>query len=275
MSNKRNLIIYNEINKDLLNLYIKDIKKIKLLTREEEYEICEKIKNGDETALKTLIEANLRFVIKISKNFHSEEIPIMELISEANEGLIKAAHRFDHTKGNKFITYAVWWIKQSIYNFLSEHSRFIRLPYNVILKLNQLKKEITNDNYDDLISKYPQTLSLESLVSTNNPETDGRGYENLKIMESNNLLEYQETIEIDNKIRNEIFKIITTSLDEREADIIINYFNLNYDEEKMNLDDLSKKHNISIVRIQQIKDKAIRKLRYNSENILEIIEENS
>ena len=125
---------YIDLSEDSLNLYLKDVRKNEIITIDEEVELAKRIKNGDEVALNKLVTSNLRFVIKIAKEYQNKGLPVSDLISEGNYGLITAAKRFDHTKGFRFISYAIWWIKQSILQSLNDNSRTVRLPGNIINK---------------------------------------------------------------------------------------------------------------------------------------------
>lgn len=127
-------------NEEIVSKFYKDVKPKKTLSLEQEIEVAKRIKNGDTNAVNELVEANLRFVIRVAKDYQNNGLPLSDLISEGNYGLMKAAYRFDHTKGYKFISYAVWWIRQSILHSLNEHARTIRLPVNIITKLAFLKK---------------------------------------------------------------------------------------------------------------------------------------
>jgi len=133
-------------NEDCINKYFRDIKKNKLLTHEEEIELAKRIQNGDSEAVNQLVNANLKFVISIAKNYQNQGLPLNDLINEGNEGLVKAAYKFDYTKGFRFISYAVWWIKQSILQSLNDHSRIVRLPVNQINKISKQKKNEKNSN---------------------------------------------------------------------------------------------------------------------------------
>ncbi len=148
---KNNQIFYEKDSLNNLNLYFKDLRKSKVITKEEEIILSERIKNGDEDAVKSLVEANLKFVVTIAKEYQNQGLPINDLINEGNYGLLKAAKKFDHTMGFRFISYAVWWVRQSIINSLNENARTVRLPTNVINRLSNLNKEILKElkKYDN------------------------------------------------------------------------------------------------------------------------------
>ena len=144
---------YIDLSEDSLNLYLKDVRKNEIITIDEEVELAKRIKNGDEVALNKLVTSNLRFVIKIAKEYQNKGLPVSDLISEGNYGLITAAKRFDHTKGFRFISYAIWWIKQSILQSLNDNSRTVRLPGNIINKLSKIKKQIESKTCQDANKK--------------------------------------------------------------------------------------------------------------------------
>ena len=129
-----------ETSEESISNYLKEVRKIDLLTQEEELELTKKISEGDKIAQDKLVSANLRFVISVAKDYQGQGVPLVDLISEGNYGLIKAATKFDHTKGFRFISYAVWWVKQSILQSLSENSRTVRLPVNITNQLSKIKK---------------------------------------------------------------------------------------------------------------------------------------
>ena len=135
---------YIDVKEDGLNIYMKDVRKSTTIKVEEEIELAKRIKEGDETAISELVNANLRFVVKIAKEYQNQGVPVADLISEGNYGLIKAAYKFDYTKGFKFISYAVWWIKQSILQSLNDNSRMVRLPGNMINKLSKITQKVMN-----------------------------------------------------------------------------------------------------------------------------------
>lgn len=243
-------------NSKILNKYFTDINKTKLLSPEEEVILAKKIQDGDKIAMDKLIKSNLKFVIKVAKEYQGLGLPLSDLISEGNVGLIKAAKRFDESRGFKFISYAVHWIKQSIMQSLNENSRVIRLPANIINKIRKLNKDVNVDNEE----VYPTTISLNSMVG------DGENCELSDLIEGegdNDLLELEIQTE---RLKNVINKTLNC-LDERERGIIECYFGVNTDSEPMTLEDIGFRYDLTKERIRQIKQKAIRRLRYNNSEL--------
>ena len=262
---KKKTLFYEE--KDALknlNIYFKEIKKNKILTKEEELDLAVRISNGDEEAVKELVNANLRFVVTIAKDYQNQGLPINDLINEGNYGLLKAAKKFDHTMGFRFISYAVWWIRQSIINCLNDNARTVRLPINVINKYTNIIKENTNDinNINEVfVPIYNQNESLNKIINDNGIESIDLIYS-----EENDDEKYVITDEVKNGI-----KKVLELLDEREKDIIISYYGLNTDIEVMTLEAIGEKHNLTKERIRQIKESSLRKLRHNSNNLYSLI----
>ena len=176
----------NYTTEDTISKYFKDVKKTNTLTPDQEVELAVRIKNGDKSAIDELVTANLKFVISVAKEYQGQGLTLSDLINEGNYGLIKAATRFDHTRGFKFISYAVWWIKQSIIQSLNENSRMVRLPANVINKISKLNKEISNgeDNESELLndmSEFDESLLNYQKTSSLNKITNEDGGEITKI----------------------------------------------------------------------------------------------
>lgn len=257
---------------DTISKYFKEIKKSKSLTPEQEVELAKRIKKGDQLAVDELVSANLKFVISIAKEYQGQGLTLSDLISEGNLGLIKAATRFDHTKGFKFISYAVWWVKQSIIQSLNDNSRVVRLPANIINKISKLNKEFGNgeDNENELMSEisefdasllnYPKTSSLNQSVNE-----DGGEIIDLIIGD-----EIQTEPEISDIVKNELNNILSV-LDERERMIIESYFGINSNHDGMTLEAIGDKYDLTKERIRQIKEKAIRKLRHNTKKLQTLI----
>ena len=267
------------INKESesIDKYFKEIKNINLLTGNEEIELAKKInKHNDVKLINKLIISNLRFVITVAKEFQNQGLPIEDLISEGNIGLIMAANKFDHTKGFKFISYAVWWIRHSILKSLSEDSRTIRLPNNQIKNINNIKKilnklehlhERTPSNYEisDLlninIKKVNEGLSLSGkCISIDEPlyNNDFTSYSLSDIIENKESLipDYNMTNE---PLPSQIEKSLN-ALNEREKQIIMQFFGLN-NFNKMTLESIGRNFGITKERTRQIKERAIRKIR--------------
>ena len=266
-------------NDDNLSKYFKDVRKTILLTPEEEVTLAIKIKNGDELAKEKLINSNLKFVISIAKEYQNQGLSLSDLISEGNYGLVKAATRFDHTRGFRFISYAVWWIKQSIIQSLNENARLVRLPANVINKLASLKKEIEkfefeNERepiYGDILDENnePVDLFLYPRCTSLNEPINEEGDEMIDVIKINN---DTEEIVINDKIRKKLDETLSV-LDEREKNIIECYYGINIECEPMTLEAIGEKYSLTKERIRQIKEKAIRKLRHNADELHELIRE--
>jgi len=248
-----------------------------LLTPSEEVELAKKIKEGDAKATEKLVNANLKFVISIAKEYQGQGLPLSDLISDGNYGLIKAAQRFDHNRGFRFISYAVWWIKQSIIQSLNDNARIVRLPANVITKLSKLSKEIAKfegDNerqpiYGDLLDDNNESLSMLSFpkAASLNQMINEEGDELIELIPSET--EDIDQLEIDVMIKKELNKTLSV-LDDRERMIIECYFGINTECESMTLEAIGEEYNLTKERIRQIKEKAIRKLRHNA-NALQIL----
>lgn len=256
----------------LLNNYFRDIKKSKLLTVEEEVALAKRIQEGDEKAIHELVKANLRFVIKIARDYKDNGVGLADLISEGNYGLIKAAKKFDHTRGFRFITYAVWWIKQSILQYLNEHARTIRLPVNILTKIYQLKREL--DDYDietqnikdedyELLNRYPTVGSLNHIVGDQQSEI-------ADFLEDDDPDRSSDEIEeMDFQLKGDINDCLEV-LEEREKEILIYYYGLSESQETMTLEMIGDIYGLTKERVRQIKGKAIKKLRANIPAIIKL-----
>lgn len=264
---------------DNLSKYFKDVRKTILLTPEEEVLLAVRIKQGDEISKEKLINANLKFVVSIAKEYQNQGLPLSDLISEGNYGLVKAATRFDHTRGFRFISYAVWWIKQSIIQSLNENARLVRLPANVINRLSFLKKEIEkfefqNERepvYGDILDENNEPIDLflhPRCVSLNEPINED-GDEMIDVIKINT---NSEEIVINDKIRQKLNDTLSV-LEDRERHIIECYYGINIETEPMTLEAIGEKYSLTKERIRQIKEKAIRKLRHNADELHELIRE--
>lgn len=265
---------------DNIAKYFKDVRKSTILTPNEEVKLAKRIKEGDEKAIDTLVKANLKFAISIAKEYQNQGLPLSDLISEANYGLVKAAKRFDHERGFRFISYAVWWVRQSILQSLNDNARMVRLPANIINKITYLNKEIAkfeflNERepvYGEILDKDNQAMELIyfpkclSLNETINEEGD----ELIELIPDVDVDENK--IEIDHKVTSELNKTLSI-LDDREREIIENYFGINTDFEPMTLEAIGEKYDLTKERIRQIKEKAIRKLRHNANDLYSLINE--
>jgi RNA polymerase primary sigma factor len=262
-----------------LDKYLQDIGKEEMITPDEEVELARRIKLGDQLALEKLAKANLRFVVSVAKQYQNQGLSLPDLINEGNVGLIKAARRFDETRGFKFISYAVWWIRQAILQAIAEQSRIVRLPLNQVGSLNKIKKEISkleqiferpptvaeisqsldlpeykvhevlkiNSNYvsmDAPISSEDETRFVDTFVSQDSTDTDD------ELMQESLFKEIQRTL---------------SSLSDKEKDILNLYFGIGCNHE-LTLDEIGAKFDLTRERVRQIKERAIRRLKQNSKS---------
>ncbi len=260
-----------------LDKYLQEIGKVDLLTPDEEVELAKRIKEGDQIALEKLTKANLRFVVSVAKQYQNQGLSLGDLINEGNLGLIKAAQRFDETRGFKFISYAVWWIRQSILQALAEQSRIVRLPLNRVGSLNKISK-----TFSELEQKYGREPSPEELaevlevttaevvdtmkisgrhVSMDAPFVQGEENSLLDVLENDGEETPDQGLMTDS-LRREVQRALST-LTQRESDVITLYFGLS-GEHAMTLEEIGEKFNLTRERVRQIKEKAIRRLRHTS-----------
>ncbi len=258
-----------------LEKYLQEIGKVDLLTPEEEVELAKRIKQGDQIALEKLTKANLRFVVSVAKQYQNQGLSLSDLINEGNLGLIKAAQRFDETRGFKFISYAVWWIRQSILQALAEQSRIVRLPLNKVGSLNKINKA-----FSELEQEYEREPSPEELadmleipteevettlgvaarhVSMDAPFVEGEDNSLLDVLENGGTPGTDQELEYNESLRREIERSLST-LTDRQCDVIKLYFGIGV-EHPMSLEDIGEKFGLTRERVRQIKDKAINKLR--------------
>ena len=260
-----------------LDKYLQEIGKVDLLTPDQEIDYSIKIKHGDQVALEKLVKANLRFVVSVAKQYQNQGLSLGDLINEGNLGLIKAAKRFDETRGFKFISYAVWWIRQSILQALAEQSRIVRLPLNRVGALNKIGKaynnleqeyereptaaEIANELEMDL-DEVSETLKMSNKhVSMDAPFSQGEENSLLDVLASDeNPL--PDTTLMSDSLKNEIERALST-LTEREAEVIRLYFGFD-GEHSLTLEEIGEQFNLTRERVRQIKEKAIRRLRHTS-----------
>ncbi|CUU05741.1 RNA polymerase primary sigma factor [Candidatus Thermokryptus mobilis] len=260
-----------------IDKYLQEIGKYELLTPEEEIELARRAKQGDEKALERLIQANLRFVVSVAKQYQNQGLPLGDLINEGNLGLIKAAKRFDETRGFKFISYAVWWIRQSILQALAEQSRIVRLPLNRVGALNKIGKKLsqleqeferepsTNELAEELdmsVYEVADTLKISGKhISMDAPFVQGEDNKLLDIMPNENdpMPDHELMRE---SLRKEIEEALST-LDQREREVVKLYFGIGY-EHPLTLEEIGEKFKLTRERVRQIKEKAIRKLRHHS-----------
>jgi len=258
-----------------LEKYLQEIGKVDLLTPDEEVDLAKKIKQGDQEALEKLTKANLRFVVSVAKQYQNQGLSLSDLINEGNLGLIKAAQRFDETRGFKFISYAVWWIRQSILQALAEQSRIVRLPLNKVGSLNKInrafseleqeyEREPSADELADLLDistdEVETTLSVAARhVSMDAPFVSGEDNSLLDVLENSMTPGTDSSLEYSASLRQEIERSLST-LTERQMDVIKLYFGIGI-EHPMSLEDIGEKFGLTRERVRQIKDKAINKLR--------------
>jgi RNA polymerase primary sigma factor len=265
-----------------LEKYLQEIGKVDLITPEEEVNLAIRIKQGDQKALEKLTKANLRFVVSVAKQYQNQGLSLSDLINEGNLGLIKAAQRFDETRGFKFISYAVWWIRQSILQALAEQSRIVRLPLNKVGLSNkiskaysQLEQEFEREPSPDELAtileinteEVEATLGVAARhVSMDAPFIDGEDNSLLDVLANPNAVSADEELEHHDSLRTEIERSLST-LTDRQKDVIILYFGIAV-EHPMSLEDIGEKFGLTRERVRQIKDKAITKLRTTSRSKL-------
>ena len=265
-----------------LEKYLQEIGKVDLLTPEEEVTLAKEIKAGSQEALEKLTKANLRFVVSVAKQYQNQGLSLSDLINEGNLGLIKAAQRFDETRGFKFISYAVWWIRQSILQALAEQSRIVRLPLNKVGSLNKIQRafseleqeyerEPSSDELAELLEipseEVETTLGVAARhVSMDAPFVDGEDNSLLDILENTKTPGTDTKLEYAESLRKEIERSLNT-LTERQCDVIKLYFGIGV-EHPMSLEDIGEKFGLTRERVRQIKDKAINKLRSASRSRL-------
>jgi len=262
---------------DLLNKYFGEISHIPLLTPEEEVELAIKIRKGNKEALTTLIQSNLRFVVRVAFEYRNQGLPIEDMINEGNLGLIKAAKRFDETKGFRFISYAVWWIRQSILQSLAEHARVVRIPLNRVSVLSRIGK--THDSLEQTFEREPTVDEIAECLEISSSEVKlvyqihGRQLSldaPISDKEGNTLLELTEDVELippdepitNGSLKKEIEKAFK-SLSKKEAEILRMYFGLDMDR-PATLEEIGAKYQLTRERVRQIKEKAIIRLRHQS-----------
>jgi RNA polymerase primary sigma factor len=258
-----------------LEKYLQEIGKVDLITPEEEVKLARLIKQGDQKALDRLTKANLRFVVSVAKQYQNQGLSLPDLINEGNLGLIKAAQRFDETRGFKFISYAVWWIRQSILQALAEQSRIVRLPLNKVGLTNRIQKA-----YSQLEQEYEREPSAEELatvlemdieevsatlgisarhVSVDTPLAEGEDNTLLDVLENPNAVKTDMELDHTESLKVEIERSLKT-LTERQKEVICYFFGIGVDH-PMSLEDIGEKFSLTRERVRQIKDKAITKLR--------------
>lgn len=258
-----------------LEKYLQEIGKVELISPEEEVKLATLIKQGDQRALDRLTKANLRFVVSVAKQYQNQGLSLPDLINEGNVGLIKAAQRFDETRGFKFISYAVWWIRQSILQALAEQSRIVRLPLNKVGLTNRIQKA-----YSQLEQQYEREPSAEELaevlemdieevsatlginarhVSMDSPLSEGEENTLIDVLENHNAEKTDGDLVHKESLKTEIDRSLKT-LTERQKEVICYFFGIGVDH-PMSLEDIGEKFSLTRERVRQIKDKAITKLK--------------
>ena len=264
-----------------LDKYLQEIGREELITAEMEVELAQKIKQGDQVALEKLTKANLRFVVSVAKQYQNQGLTLPDLINEGNLGLIKAAQRFDETRGFKFISYAVWWIRQSILQALAEQSRIVRLPLNQVGSLNKINKAFSKleqeferpPSSDELASaldlteeKVKDTMKVSGRhVSVDAPFVDGEDNSLLDVIANNDSPKADLEL-MRESLQREIERSLAT-LSDREKDVIMLFFGIGK-QHGLTLEEIGSKFDLTRERVRQIKEKAIRRLRHNSRSKL-------
>lgn len=267
-----------------LNYYLREVSQERLINLDEEVRLAEKIKQGDKKALDKLVRANLRFVISVAKQYQNQGLSLPDLINEGNLGLIKAAQKFDETRGFKFISYAVWWIRQSILQALAENSRSIRLPMNQIGIINKINK--TSSKFEQENERTPSTEELskelsipedkisellkasnKKAVSIDTPFTIGEDNSLIDVLPNSNSLP-ADCVTNDESIHIEINRALNT-LQDRSREILKMYYGIGCQE--LDMEEIANKFGITRERVRQIKEESIKKLRKNSNFLKELL----
>ena len=261
-----------------LDKYLQEISKEEMVSAEEEVELAQLIRKGDKKALERLTRANLRFVVSVAKQYQNQGLSLPDLINEGNLGLIKAAERFDETRGFKFISYAVWWIRQSILQAIAEQSRIVRLPLNQVSSVNKISQVLSrfeqenerrpsvdeiSEQVDLPLEKIDEALSINGKhVSVDAPFADGEDNSLLDVLVNDNSPSADKQLVLES-LRQEIQKALSC-LNERERMIIEAYYGI--EQPEMTLEEIGTRYGLTRERVRQIKEKAIRRLRNNTQN---------
>lgn len=268
-------------NRDTASLdkYLHEIAKVDLITVEEEVELAKKIQSGDSPSLDRLVKANLRFVVSVAKQYQNQGLTLPDLINEGNLGLIKAAKRFDETRGFKFISYAVWWIRQSILSALAEHSRMVRLPLNKIGFINKIKRAVTDleqnlqrvptvpeiaEHLDITINDVKVALNNTTRhVSMDAPLSSGEEGNMYDVLQATDQAK-PDTVLANESLQIEIERVLST-ISGREGDILKRYYGLN-GYHQHTLEEIGMAFELTRERVRQIKEKALRRLKHSNRN---------
>jgi RNA polymerase primary sigma factor len=263
------------------NIYLKEIAKFKPLKREEEHDLIIRVKKGDELAMKKLVEANLRFVVSVASNYRNQGMPLSDLVNEGNIGLIRAAKRFDETKGYKFISYAVWWIRQAILQAMSEQSRIMKLPLNRVSTIHNIGKIV--NKLEQKLKRFPASDEIARYLKIDENDVReafaiGSGHSSLDSPFDNeddgtllDLISNEQTPSPDENIDgyflgNEISELLGT-LKKREAEVLKLYYGIDC-ERSHTLEEIAAKYGLTRERIRQIKERAIKRLKHPSRNAI-------
>lgn len=266
-----------------LDKYLQEIGRVDLITAQEEVDLAQKIRKGDQTALTKMVNANLRFVVSVSKQYQNQGLSLPDLINEGNLGLIKAAQRFDETRGFKFISYAVWWIRQSILQALAEQSRIVRLPLNKIGSINKINKtfarleqeferepsadeigvalDLSPEDVKEAMRHVGRHVSMDAPLASSDENTSNM----YDVMQSDDAPSPENSL-LSESLRKEIERALTT-LTTREADVVRLYFGLN-GAHALTLEEIGERFDLTRERVRQIKEKAIRRLKHTSRSRL-------
>ena len=261
-----------------LEKYLQEIGHQDLLTADEEVELAQQIRKGDRKALERLTKANLRFVVSVAKQYQNKGLSLPDLINEGNLGLIKAAERYDETRGFKFISYAVWWIRQSILQAIAEQSRIVRLPLNQVGSVNRIARELNKfeqenerkpsvEEMADRIDLPEEKIAEAMKINTNHvsmdaPFADGEDNSLLDVLPNTGSPSTDNVLDQES-LRTEIGRVLDV-LNDREQKVIKAFFGIGMQE--MTLEEIGDKYNLTRERVRQIKEKAIRRLRYNTKS---------
>ncbi|MBL4594825.1 MAG: RNA polymerase sigma factor RpoD/SigA [Flavobacteriales bacterium] len=264
-----------------LDKYLQEIGREDLITAEDEVELAQKIKQGDQVALEKLVKANLRFVVSVSKQYQNQGLTLPDLINEGNLGLIKAAQRFDETRGFKFISYAVWWIRQSILQAIAEQARIVRLPLNQVGSLNRINKAFSRLEQEferePSADEIAESLEIEKEkvtesqkisgrhVSMDAPFKDGEDGTLLDVLSNGNSPKTDVSL-MNESLQKEIKRSLST-LTDREKDVIMLFFGIGIPH-PLSLEEIGEKFGLTRERVRQIKEKGIRRLRHTSRSKL-------
>lgn len=265
-----------------LEKYLQEIGRVDLISAEEEVLLATRIKKGDQMAMDRLVRANLRFVVSVAKQYQNQGLTLSDLINEGNLGLIKAAQRFDETRGFKFISYAVWWIRQSIMQALAEQSRIVRLPLNKVGLTGRISKAYTQLEQEFEREPTPEEIATVLEISTDEvaatmgvsarhvsvdqPIFDGEDGTLIDLLENKNAEKTDEQLLVTDSLNTEIERTLG-SLTPRQKEVLVYFFGLGIDH-PLSLEDIGERYNLTRERVRQIKDKAISRLRENAQSHL-------